>query len=289
MINPKSKTYLLVGHVTKDLLPGDTFTTGGTVTYAGVVVKNLGWRPVIVTAAAADFIPPAYLAEADWRILPSRATTTFRNVYDAQGNRQQTIGPVASSITPADIPADCQDVAVVHFCPLAQELTPAITEPFGPAATMLAATPQGWMRYWDERWIVSAGAWQGAESILPRLKAAVLSIEDVGGDWRIPEQWATQIPVRVVTEGEKGCTVFQQGRPFSVPPRPAYPIDPTGAGDVFAAAFFVYLSENDDLGQAAYFANVTASMAIERPGPEGAPDRAEVEAYIAEHPIQTVS
>jgi sugar/nucleoside kinase (ribokinase family) len=93
----------------------------------------------------------------------------------------------------------------------------------------------------------------------------------------------------VVTEGEKGCTVFHQGLPFSVPPRLAYPIDPTGAGDVFAAAFFVRLSENDDLGQAAYFANVTASMAIERPGPEGAPDRVEVEAYIAEHPIQTIS
>jgi 1D-myo-inositol 3-kinase len=288
MINPKSKTYLLVGHVTKDLLPGDTFTTGGTVTYAGVVVKNLGWRPVIVTAAAADFTPPACLVEADWRILPSPATTTFRNMYDAQGHRQQTIGPVASPITPADIPADCRDVAVAHFCPLAQELTPAITEPFRREETMLAATPQGWMRYWDERWIVSAGAWQGAEAILPRLRVAVLSIEDVGGDWRIPQQWATQIPVLVVTEGERGCTIFHQGIPFSVPPRPAHPVDPTGAGDVFAAAFFVRLSENDDLGQAAYFANVTASMAIERPGPEGSPGRAEVEAYIAEHPIQTV-
>src|SRR5262245_26846935 len=136
MINPKSKTYLLVGHVTKDLLPGDTFTIGGTVTYAGVVVKNLGWQRVIVTVASADFRPPAYLAEADWRILPSPATTTFRNVYDVHGNRQQTIGPVASPITPANIPDDCRDVAVVHFCPLAQELTPAITEPFGQEATM---------------------------------------------------------------------------------------------------------------------------------------------------------
>lgn len=289
MINPKSKRYLLVGHVTKDLLPGDAFTTGGTVTYAGVVVKNLGWQPVIVTAAAPDFTPPAYLAGADWRILPSPATTTFRNVYDAQGNRQQTIGPVASAITPADIPAEYRDVAVVHFCPLAQELTPAITEPFQPEETLLAATPQGWMRYWDEHWIVSTGVWQGAEVILPRLKAAVLSIEDVAGDWRIPEHWATQIPVLVVTEGEKGCTVFYRGVPFSIPPRPARPVDPTGAGDVFAAAFFVHLSENGNLGQAAYFANVTASMAIERPGPEGAPDRAEVEAYIAEHPIQTVA
>jgi sugar/nucleoside kinase (ribokinase family) len=280
------KTYLLVGHVTKDLLPGDNFTTGGTVTYAGVIVKNLGWQPVIVTAAAPDFTPPSYLAEVDWRILPSPATTTVRNVYDAQGHRQQTIGPVARFISPADIPVDCRAAAVVHFCPLAQELPPAIIEPFDRAQTMLAATPQGWMRQWDERWIVSLGQWQGAEEVLPHLKAAVLSIEDVEGDWGIPEQWATQIPILVVTQGEQGCTVFHHGRAYAVPPRSAQPVDPTGAGDVFAAAFFVCLRENDDLWQAAYFANVTASMAIERFGPEGAPTRAEVEAYIAQHPAQ---
>jgi hypothetical protein len=46
--------YLLVGTVTKDLLPNNHFTIGGTVSYAGVVVKQLGWRPVIVTAAGPD-------------------------------------------------------------------------------------------------------------------------------------------------------------------------------------------------------------------------------------------
>jgi sugar/nucleoside kinase (ribokinase family) len=239
-----------------------------------------------VTAAALDFVPPPYLADVDWRILPSPATTTFRNVYDAQGHRHQTIGPVARPITPVDIPVDCLAAAVVHFCPLAQELPPAIIEPFDRRQTMLAATPQGWMRQWDERWVVSLGQWQGAEEVLPHLKAAVLSIEDVEGDWLIPERWAAQIPILVVTQGEQGCTVFQHGRSYAVPPRPAQPVDPTGAGDVFAAAFFVRLHENDDLWQAAYFANVTASMAIERFGPEGAPTRAEVEAYIAQHPVQ---
>jgi sugar/nucleoside kinase (ribokinase family) len=281
------KTYLLVGHVTKDLLPEDKFTTGGTVTYAGVIVRNLGWRPIIVTVAAPDFVPPSYLAESDWRLLPSPATTTFRNVYDAQGNRQQTIGPVARPITPADIPADCRNVAVIHFCPLAQELSPATVKAFVGGKAMLTATPQGWMRYWDTSWIVSTGQWQGAEEILPSLQAAVLSIEDVRGDWTIPEYWARQIPTLVVTQGDQGCTVFHHGRAFSVPPRPAQPVDPTGAGDVFAAAFFVRLCENDDLWQAAYFANVTASMAIERFGPEGAPTRTEVEAYIAQHPVQS--
>ena len=42
-----------------------------------------------------------------------------------------------------------------------------------------------------------------------------------------------------VTQGEKGCSIFHQEQIRAVPPRPARLVDPTGAGDVFAAAFFV--------------------------------------------------
>jgi sugar/nucleoside kinase (ribokinase family) len=77
-----------------------------------------------------------------------------------------------------------------------------------------------------------------------------------------------------------GCTVFHRGEKRSLPARPARVIDPTGAGDVFAAAFFIRWAETGDPGQAAVFANVTASMALQRPGPGGAPSRIEVEEYV---------
>ena len=80
MTQHTNQTYLLVGTVTKDLLPNDRFTTGGTVTYAGAVVKRLGWHPVIITAAAPDFIPAclfgwrrlAYFALAGHNYFPQR-------------------------------------------------------------------------------------------------------------------------------------------------------------------------------------------------------------------------
>jgi sugar/nucleoside kinase (ribokinase family) len=284
MIQDNKRTYLLVGHVTRDLQPDNTFTIGGTVTYASVVVKQLGWRPIIVTAADPQFNPPTYLADVDWRILPSPATTTFRNEYDAHGHRRQTIGPVAEPIRPADVPEDCRQITLVHLCPLAQELTPAITDLFEDSP--LIATPQGWMRYWDDQGLVSVGDWKGAAELLPKLQVAVVSIEDIAGHWETAEKWAAQIPILIVTQGEQGCTVLRQGKRQAVPPRPAQPTDPTGAGDVFAAAFFVRYYETDNPWQAARFANVTASMAIERPGPEGAPSRAEIEAYLAQHPVE---
>ena len=281
---PTNQTYLLVGNVTKDLLPDNKFTTGGTVTYASVVVKNLGWQPVIVTAAARDFTPPAYLADVDWRIIPSPHTLTFRNEYDAHGNRRQTIGPVGGTIHPTDIPTDCRQAAIVHLCPLGQELEPDITTIFGDS--LLAATPQGWLRQWDERGTVSLGDWKGADEILPELQTAVISLEDVEGNWSIAENWAAKTPTLIVTLGEQGAAIFHQGQQLVVPPRPSQPIDPTGAGDVFAAAFFVRLYETGNLWQSVRFANVTASMAIERSGPEGAPYRDEVEAYIAQNLVE---
>lgn len=275
------RTYLLVGTVTKDLLSDERFVYGGTVNYAGVVVKNLGWQPVIVTAAASDFVPPAHLADAEWHVVPAAVTTTFRNVYTPQG-RRQTVGPIARSIGPADIPPAYRRLSLVHLCPLAQDVELAVADVFEQAT--LVTTPQGWLRQWDKQGVVSLGDWRGATEILPKLHATVISIEDIEGDWSIAEHWAAQTAILIVTQDKDGCTVFHAGKRFTAPPRPAQPVDPTGAGDVFAAAFFIRYYETDDLWQAAYFANVVASMAIERIGPEGAPLRDEVEAYIAAHP-----
>ncbi len=279
-----TKTYLLVGTVTKDLLPNNNFTTGGTVTYSSVVAKELGWQPVIITKAALDFTPPSYLADVDWRILPASNTTTFHNEYDEYGNRCQTIGPVGDSITPEDIPVDCQQASLVHLCPLAQDLYPSVTTVFN--NSLLVATPQGWLRQWNTKGIVSLGEWDQSDKILPQLKIVVISLEDVEGKWSIAEEWATQIPILIVTQGNLGCTVLHKGQKLNIPARPANVVDPTGAGDVFATAFFLRFYETNDIKVAAYFANVTASMAIERFGPEGVPDRTEIEAYITRNPIE---
>jgi sugar/nucleoside kinase (ribokinase family) len=237
----------------------------------------LGWRPVVVTAAAPDFKPPACLDGVDWTILPSDETTTFKNQYAAEG-RRQVVGPVARAIVPDDIPSDFRRPAVVHLGPVAQELEPSLARLF--PDSLLVATPQGWMRRWDTDGVVSLDTWRGAEEILPQLDAVVLSVEDIQADWTVAERWAKQIPVLVVTQDKDGCTLFHRGEKRSFPARAARVIDPTGAGDVFAAAFFIRWAETGDPGQAAVFANVTASMALQRPGPGGAPSRIEVEEYL---------
>jgi sugar/nucleoside kinase (ribokinase family) len=281
MTKNMERTYLLVGTVTKDLLPDNSFTTGGTVTYAATIAEKLGWQPVIVTRATPEFTRPPYLHNTTWHILPASEMTTYRNIYYPEG-RVQIIGPIAESISATDIPPACREAAIVHLCPLAQDVMLDVTTVFGEG--LLTATPQGWLRQWNEEGVVSLGGWQKLENILSKLEAAVISLEDIKENWQIAEQWAKQIPILIVTQGEVGCTIFYQDTRQSVPPRPASPTDPTGAGDVFATAFFIRFYETRDLRLSARFANVAASMAIEREGVSGAPTRAEIEAYLAENP-----
>lgn len=55
-------------------------------------------------------------------------------------------------------------------------------------------------------------------------------------------------------------------------------VDPTGAGDVFAAAFLWHLhQQNGDWKTAAEWANCVASFAVEKRGVTGVPKLADVE------------
>src|ERR1700674_3650397 len=85
----------------------------------------------------------------------------------------------------------------------------------------------------------------------------------------------------VVTLGDRSWDVFRQAEsaPFHSPAcKPATELDPTGAGDVFAAAFLWHLHKSGgDWRTAADWANCVASFVVERRGVNGVPKRAEVE------------
>jgi sugar/nucleoside kinase (ribokinase family) len=84
----------------------------------------------------------------------------------------------------------------------------------------------------------------------------------------------------VLTEGQDGATLHYQGETIHCAPRQTQTLDPTGAGDVFAAAFLVRLDETGDPYQAARFANVAASLSVERAGIESVPERAQIESHL---------
>jgi sugar/nucleoside kinase (ribokinase family) len=115
-----------------------------------------------------------------------------------------------------------------------------------------------------------------AEQAARGASAAVFSLDDVDGDAAEAERLAKRCAITAVTDGAQGCRVFWKGdaQAFRAPPPPE--IDPTGAGDIFAAAFFLRLKETGDAWEAARTATGLASSSVARPGLDGVPSREEI-------------
>lgn len=261
--------YLVIGHITKDLLDGG-FTVGGTVTYSGLTARNLGRRVGVITSASPDFDLKAALPDIEVVSVPSPVTTAFQNIYH-NGTRQQFIKAVAGKITAEAIPPQWQYSPIVQLGPLTQELDEEVVHLF--RGSLIGVTPQGWMRQWDDEGRVSPLVWAAPEKVLPFAKVLVLSEEDVGGDMALIQEYVELTEIVVVTAGWKGSAVYHQGQRRCFPTREVIEVDPTGAGDVYAAAYLVRLEETGDPWEAARFANCVASFSVEKPGVTGIPRR----------------
>jgi len=273
--------YLVIGHVTRDLVDG-AFTIGGTASYSARTARALGCLVGAVTSASDDLDLGQALGGVLVARSPAATTTTFKNIYTSEGRRQMLLG-VAETLVPGMVPAHWQ-TGLVHVGPVAQECAPALVDAFGDV--FLGVTPQGWMRHWDEAGYVSCCRWPDAEPWLARADAVVLSEEDVGGDEALLTQYATQTRVLVVTDGMNGCTVHAHGHARHFPAPSVQEVDPTGAGDVFAAAFFASLQRTGDLGAAARFANCVAARSVARAGLDGTPTPDEVARCEQEAPLR---
>ncbi len=273
--------FLAIGHVTRDLRSDGTFSPGGTVTFAALTASRLGLASAIITRADPSLIAllPTFLPAISLHALPSSQTTTFANHYQ-DGFRTQYLYARAEQLQPADVPADWRGAPIVLLGPLAQEILPEFVSlfPRRPGA-LIAATPQGWLRRWDDDGRVWPTPWQTADQLLPLLDVLILSHDDLlpFADGKRDEadailtQWSTRVPLLVATDGRHGATLFRQGHTRRFPSYPAQEVDPTGAGDVFAAAFLTHLHKHNDPEQAIDFANCIASFSIGQVGIQGIP------------------
>jgi sugar/nucleoside kinase (ribokinase family) len=264
--------YLVIGHVARDLTPDGTHL-GGTAAYSALTARALGLRVGIVTAAGSDVsLDP--LNGIPIHSVKSRSSTTYENIYTEQG-RVQYLRSQAARINLNDVPETWRSASIVHLGPIANEVDAVLPDGFSPS--LLGLTPQGWMRQWDLNGLVSTCSWAGAETALPRAGAVVFSREDVNGDDILIEHMAQQTRVLVVTEGAAGAVLYWHGdrRRFRAPS--VDEVDATGAGDIFATAFFVRLLNTRDPWEATRFATLIASHSVARVGLDGIPTPLEIE------------
>ena len=277
LVTPGPVDYLVIGHVAHDLTPTGP-RLGGTVAYSALTARALGLRVGIVTSVGPE-TSLGSLKDISIISIESPQSTTFENIYSKQG-RLQYLRAQAAHIDLNSVPELWRRASIIHLGPLANEIEPILPKDFSP--TLLGITPQGWMRKWDVDGRVSPSAWTDAESALAQAGVVVISREDVGSDDEVIEHMAHQTRVLAVTEGAAGAVLYwnDDRRRFRAPE--VQEVDATGAGDVFATAFFVRLFKTRDPWEAARVATLVASRSVTRVGLDGTPTQSEIESSLME-------
>jgi len=270
--------FVIIGHITQDMLPGGGFNLGGTVSYAATTAHRLGYRVGVITSTGPDLDVAQALPYAQLVCQPAESTTVFENIYHG-GQRTQILHQRAAVLKCELIPSAWRQVPIVHLGPLDQEIDEGVFHCFDDQV-LIGVTPQGFLRRWDEQGHVSFTQWNPPEAILRRINVLVFSEYDVPDPEGLVRDWGQFIDFIVVTQAERGATVYYQGKSCHHESRPARQVDQTGAGDVFAPAFMIRLLETGDPCQAADFANVVASFSIEGLGVSRIPQRSEAMAYL---------
>ncbi len=271
--------YLVIGHLTRDLLPDGT-RLGGTAAYASLTARAIGLRVGVLTSCE-ECLNSTELERAGIRVVGPRAdtTTTFENIQTPHG-RVQYLHSVAPTLDLSMVPEAWRSTPIVHLGPVAREVDPNIMRAF--PTSLIGLTVQGWLRGWDAEGRVHYSDWPEASYVLQQAGAAVLSIEDVRGDEAIIDEMASSIRILVVTEGAAGARVYWNGDLRRFPAPKMEEVDAVGAGDIFAAAFFIRLHATRDPWEAARFATFLAAQSVKRPGLEGIPTPEEVQAGLIE-------
>ena len=263
--------YLVLGHITHDRRPGGN-TIGGSVYYGAITARKLGCTAAMVTSCSKEFPFPRELATVNKSISYSSNTTIFHNKYidvDQDKYRIQYVESTANPLAISDVPPLWKRPEIVHFGPLVGEIDSNLICHFNNSLTI--ASIQGWTRRWDRNGKIQQLEWKG-DNVLPYVAAAICSTEDLHSYSDIT-RWKDMVPILILTKGQKGATLYTQGNTFEFDSIPIKQIDPTGAGDVFTAAFIIEYKETGDHEHSARFATIAAGKSVSGYQGSRIPDR----------------
>jgi len=260
---------LVVGHATLDHV-GGRLLPGGSAYYGAHALAALGAEVRVLTAAGADlpadvfrFPAAAPAGSIDAIILPSQATTTFENQYDPAGRRTQRVHAAARPLRPEDLPEGWREADLLLLASVLGELDPAAFA----GAVRARATGlciQGLVREVLPDGSVAPRRLEPTPEALGAIGVAVLGEDEAAGQPGLPEALAAAVPLVAFTRGPRGCDLLRAGeRTRHVGVHRTVEVDPTGAGDVFAAALLLALSRGDDPVEAARLGAAAASIVVE--------------------------
>ena len=254
--------------MTVDVLHDGSRQPGGTAFYSALQASRLGLRARILTrgvrAEIEELIEP-FAGELELEVQPAARTTTLLTSGSGDARTQRVLA-WAGEIAPQPLPAS----EILHLAPVARE-SPAR---WSGEATFVGLTPQGLARSWSEpRGLIELVAPSPAqESAVERCDAIVLNDSERASC------------ARLIARALRGGAVVAvtAGREIALRAEPVLNVcDDLGAGDVFAAAFFIAAREGSGPRDAARFASAAAALRIEGAGADAIARRSAIDARLA--------
>lgn len=253
-------TVLVAGHVTLDRY-GDDLLPGGSAYYAAGAYRALGARVRVATSAGPE-LPPRSLAGVDADVSPAARTTSFVNTYAPDGRRSQRVDALAAPLDPGRLPASWLAADVLHLAPVVGEVELGSWLRRS-RARLVGLGVQGWVREVGRDGAVRQPRWEVSAGDLAGVHAACVGEDDLAGQGDLLDRLAAAIPVVAFTHGERGCDLILSGRTVRLGVYRTRQVEPTGAGDVFAAGLFLGLAEGASPVEAARLGAAAASIVVE--------------------------
>lgn len=289
MQSERAPDYLVIGQIVCDIQADGTGVLGGTALYSALTAARLGARVGVLTRGrygeridGVD-VPSLEPYSEQLTIITQEAETPTFFVNEYMGSRRtQTIRRWAGAIDLRGLPPHWANAKVIHLGPVAREIDTHQALSLQPG--FLGITPQGWMREWP---MESGGRVRHVPLRLPpellaRTDTIVVSDEEIS-QARHAVEWVGARRIGVVTLGPNGCNLLYAGHRAELPGYPVKTVDLTGAGDVFAAAFFLRASDPSvSPVTAGRFANLVAALSLRGVGPDFIPPMAEIEERFAD-------
>ncbi len=292
--------YTTIGHVTIDVLDDGSRRPGGTAFYSALQAARLGLRARIVTCGVPGEIEALlepYRRELELTVLPAAHTTTLRTLGSGSGSgseRSQRMLAWAGPVAAEDL---ALDTAILHLAPVARETpgrwrTGAQTRRGAgrpERVPFVGLTPQGLVREWSGpdgeivRVSPTGAAAAAADAVAGRCDAIVFNEhERASCAGLIAAARAGGATVAVTAGAGPIAMLTPDGEELELDvPQLERPVDDLGAGDVFAAAFFVALSEGRSPLDAAGFANAAAAVRMCGAGANAIGALEEIEARVS--------
>jgi 1D-myo-inositol 3-kinase len=282
--------YTTVGHVTADVMADGSRRPGGSAFYAALQAARLGRRTLILTSGVREEIElllAPFRAEFELQVLEAAQTTELR-MSGSGAARSQSLLAWAGAI-PASVAID---TALLHLAPVARE-TPSS---WSGHAGFVGLTPQGLVRRWSEHDTRLAPSPLDLVLLPQHWDAIVISQTErdscaallTGAREAQPsEPPASEPPGHGIVAVTAGAAAVELSLPGGAREHIEVPLladqrDDIGAGDVFAAAFFIALSEGRPPNAAVSFASAAASVRIAGTGAGAIGERSAIEARLRE-------